>query len=99
MIICPPALIYLGFALAQVVLDLMQHSYNKALSKFVVMTIFTFILNQLCVQNMSIIAWVLVFLPFIFMSFISSMMLMAFNMPGIKQPPPPHNIPQTHYYN
>lgn len=102
--LCPPALIYLGFSIVQIVLDLLQHSYNQSLSKFVVMIIFTFMLNQLCVQNMSIIAWVLVFLPFIFMTFVSSILLMVFKMPGTKPtspstPTPPPKKQEVHYYN
>ena len=66
--LCAPALIYIAFSLTQVVIDTFKGLYNTAFFKFIVMIIITFLLNALCQSGMSIISWIIVFIPFIFMS-------------------------------
>ena len=53
--ICPPALLYIAFSLTQVIIDIFKRLYNAAFMKFIVMIIFTIILNLLCKSGMSII--------------------------------------------
>jgi len=78
--ICGPALLYIAFSLTHILIDLFKSLYNTAFLKFVVMIIFTIILNLLCQQGLSIISWFIVFIPFIFMSVISSLLLIAFGL-------------------
>ena len=78
--ICPPALLYLGFSLAQIFVDTLKGLYNTAFLKFVVMIVFTILLNILCAQGLSIISWLIVFLPFIAMTFITSLLLFVFDL-------------------
>ena len=68
--ICPPALIYLAFSLTQIIIDTFKGLYNTAFFKFIVMITITFLLNALCQGGMTIISWILVFIPFIFMTVI-----------------------------
>ena len=78
--ICPPALIYLAFSLTQIVIDTFKGLYNTAFLKFIVMITITFLLNALCQGGMSIISWVLVFIPFIFMTVIVAILLYVFGL-------------------
>ena len=78
--ICPPALIYLAFSLTQIVIDTFKGLYNTAFFKFIVMVTITFLLNALCQGGMTIISWVLVFIPFIFMTVIVAMLLYIFGL-------------------
>ena len=78
--ICPPALIYLAFSLTQIVIDTFKGLYNTAFFKFIVMITITFLLNALCQGGMSIISWVLVFIPFIFMTVIVAILLYVFGL-------------------
>jgi hypothetical protein len=78
--ICPPALLYLGFSLAQIFVDTLKGLYNAAFFKFVVMIVFTILLNILCAQGLSIISWLIVFVPFIIMTFITSLLLFVFDL-------------------
>ena len=78
--ICPPALIYLAFSLTQIVIDTFKGLYNTAFFKFIVMVTITFLLNALCQGGMSVISWVLVFIPFIFMSVIVAILLFVFGL-------------------
>ena len=78
--ICPPALLYLGFSLAQIFVDTLKGLYNTAFFKFVVMIVFTILLNILCAQGLSVISWIIVFVPFIIMTFITSLLLFVFDL-------------------
>ena len=78
--ICPPALIYLAFSLTQIVIDTFKGLYNTAFFKFIVMITITFLLNALCQGGMSIISWVIVFIPFIFMTVIVTILLYVFGL-------------------
>lgn len=78
--ICPPALLYLGFSLAQIFVDTLKGLYNAAFFKFIVMIVFTILLNILCAQGLSVISWLIVFVPFIIMTFITSLLLFVFDL-------------------
>jgi hypothetical protein len=78
--LCPPALIYLAFSLTQVIIDTFKGLYNTALVKTIVATIITILLNALCQGGMGIISWIIVFIPFIFMSVIVLVLLYAFGL-------------------
>ena len=78
--ICPPALIYLVFSTTQVVIDTVKGYYNLALTKMFVALIFTILLNYLCGLGLGIISWLIVFIPFILMTLIVSMLLLMFGL-------------------
>ena len=78
--LCAPALIYIAFCLTQIIIDIFKEMYNTAFLKFIVMIIFTLILNILCSRNLNIIAWFIVFIPFIMMTIITSILLYVFNL-------------------
>jgi hypothetical protein len=78
--LCPPALIYIAFSLTQIVIDTFKGLYNTALFKFIVMIIITFLLNALCQSGMTIVSWIIVFIPFIFMSVIVAILLYVFGL-------------------
>ena len=78
--ICSPAIIYLGFSLTQIIIDIYKTMYNTAFLKFIVSIIFTIILNILCERNLHIISWIIVFIPFIFMTVITTILLYMFGL-------------------
>uniref|UniRef100_A0A6C0AY80 Transmembrane protein n=1 Tax=viral metagenome TaxID=1070528 RepID=A0A6C0AY80_9ZZZZ len=78
--LCSPALLYVGFSLVHIVIDMSKQLYNTAFLKFLVMTIFTIILNLLCEQGLGIISWFMVFIPFIFMTVITTLLLFIFGL-------------------
>ena len=78
--ICPPALIYLIFSTTQVVIDTVKGYYNLAMTKMFVALIFTILLNYLCSLGLGIISWLIVFIPFILMTLIVSMLLLMFGL-------------------
>ena len=78
--ICAPALIYLVFTLTQVIIDIYKKVYNIAITKAIQMVIFTLLLNTLCKRGMSYLSWIIVLIPFIFMSFMTALLLYIFNL-------------------
>ena len=78
--LCLPALLYIGFTLTHIVIDLFKKLYNTALLKFILMIIFTVMLNLLCKSGLTVLSWIIVFLPFIFMSIITAILIFAFGI-------------------
>jgi hypothetical protein len=78
--LCAPALIYIAFSLTQVIIDTFKGLYNTAFFKFIVMIVITFLLNALCQSGMSVVSWIIVFIPFIFMSVIVTILLYVFGL-------------------
>ena len=78
--ICPPALMYLIFSATQIIIDTIKGLYNTAFFKFIVMVMITFLLNALCQGGLSVISWLIVFIPFILMSVIVTMLLYVFGL-------------------
>lgn len=78
--LCPPALLYVAFSLTQIIIDIFKNMYNTAFLKMIVTIIFTIALNTLCNQGLSIISWFIVFIPFIALSIITTLLLFAFGL-------------------
>jgi len=78
--ICPPALIYLVFSVTQIVIDSSKGLYNSAIIKFGVTIIFTTLLNYLCQRGLGLISWIIVFIPFILMTLIITLLLFMFGI-------------------
>ena len=78
--LCPPALIYLIFSLTQIVIDTIKGFYNTAFLKIWVTFAFTVLLNTLCKMNLGIVSWIIVFIPFILMILIISILLIMFGL-------------------
>jgi uncharacterized membrane protein len=81
--ICPPALLYLAFSMIQVTIDLFQGDYETSLLKFIIMVIFTAILNILCLNGYTKLVWFIVIIPIILLTYISSVLFYVFGVnPG-----------------
>lgn len=78
--LCPPALIYLVFSVTQIIIDTANAEYNTAFMKFIVAIIFTTLLNYLCSKGLNTISWIIVFIPFILMTLIITLLLFMFGM-------------------
>ena len=73
--LCAPAILYVVFSLTQIIIDIFKNMYNVAFLKFLVMIIFTILLNMLCKNGLGIISWFIVFLPFITMTILTTLIL------------------------
>lgn len=78
--LCPPAIIYLIFSVTQILIDTFKGLYNTAFIKFIIMIMITLLLNILCQSGLGVISWIIVFVPFILMTVIVSMLLYIFGL-------------------
>jgi hypothetical protein len=78
--LCAPAIIYLIFSITQILIDTFKGMYNTAFMKVIVMVLVTILLNILCEKGLSVVSWVIVFIPFIMMTVIVSMLLYIFGL-------------------
>ena len=78
--LCGPAIIYLIFSLTQIIIDLFKGLYNTAIMKTIVMALVTLLLNILCEKGLSVVSWFIVFIPFIMMTVIVSLLLYIFGL-------------------
>jgi hypothetical protein len=78
--LCPPALLYLGFSIIQIIIDLFRSDHVTAFFKFLITIVFLFILQNLCDTGLSLISWFIVFVPFIMMTYVSSIVFYLFGM-------------------
>lgn len=83
--LCTPAIVYLGFSIIQIVIDTFKGMYNAAFLKTLVMVIMTLILNILCNRELTIVAWLIVFIPFILMTYITSLLFFVFGLNPSKE--------------
>jgi len=78
--LCAPAIIYLIFSVTQILIDTFKGLYNTAFIKVIVTIMVTLLLNILCEQGLSVVSWIIVFIPFILMTVIVSMILYVFGL-------------------
>ena len=78
--LCAPAIIYLIFSATQVLIDTYKGLYNTAFMKIIVMIMVTILLNILCIQGLGVISWIIVFIPFILMTVMVSILLYIFGL-------------------
>jgi hypothetical protein len=78
--LCAPAIIYLIFSVTQILIDTFKGLYNTAFMKVIVTGMVTLLLNILCEKGLNVVSWIIVFIPFILMTVIVSMLLYIFGL-------------------
>ena len=66
--ICSPALIYLIFGLVHVFMAIFGQKFSLAIKEFLMTILFTIALNYLCENDLGLISWLFIFIPFILMT-------------------------------
>ena len=82
--LCPPTIMYIIFSITHIIIDTFNGLYNTALMKMIVMFMISLLLNILCEKGLTIIAWFIVFIPFIMMTLITTMLLYIFGLNATK---------------
>jgi hypothetical protein len=78
--LCAPAIIYAIFSITQILIDLYKGLYNTAFMKVIVAVMVTLLLNILCEKGLNTVSWIIVFIPFILMTVVVSMLLYFFGL-------------------
>lgn len=77
---CGPSILYLGFSIIQIIIDIYKGLYNTTFIKFIVTILFTLFLNILCKSGLTVVSWLIVFIPFISMTIITTLLLFVFGL-------------------
>lgn len=94
--LCAPALIYLIFNIVNIIFEITNGLMNTALVRVGITLIITYMLNLLCENDMGIVSWIIVFLPFVLMTYIIALLLLAFRMdPETGLLPKPEEEPEA----
>ena len=85
--LCAPALIFMIFGIAHVILSMFKLNNMIAMKQFLMTLLFTTLLNFLCERNLSIISWILISIPFFIMAFSTIILIFTYlsNKPGNKK--------------
>lgn len=83
--VCAPALIYIAFSITHIAIEMLRMNYNTAFVKFIVMIVFTILLNILCSRGLTVISWFLVMMPFIIMTFMTTILVFTFGTSFISE--------------
>ena len=78
--LCGPVIIYIGFCLVHILIDLFYEQPDQAIIKFFIMFVFSFVLQILCMRGLGIISWIIVFIPFIFFTYITAVIYFVFGL-------------------
>lgn len=78
---CTPALIYFVFMIIHVFMEIQENNPNGALVQLLLGILMTLLLQVICMRGMTIFSWIIVFLPFIFYTY---MMILLYNVFGLE---------------
>jgi hypothetical protein len=76
--LCSPAIVYLFFSITQILIDIYSGNNNTAFTKSIVTAMVTLLLNILCERGLDIVAWLIVFIPFMLMTVVVGMLMYIF---------------------
>ncbi len=78
---CTPAFIYFVFTLIHVLMQMFHQQWNHAILRLLIGLLMTLLLQLLCMRGMGIFSWIIVFIPFIFYTY---MMLLLYHVFGLE---------------
>jgi len=78
--LCPPAILYVVFFMISIVAELSEEKYKTAFTQTIICIIFTCVLQLFCMANMSLLAWVLVFIPIMMYTYMVLIIFLVFRM-------------------
>lgn len=78
--ICGPVIMYIIFSITQIIIDIYNGSYSNIVQKSIVTIMVSLLLNILCDKGFSLVAWLIVFIPFILMTLLVVIILYVFGL-------------------
>ena len=76
--LCTPAILFVMIMMFHVIFELYDEHYSMALVKWFCSIIMIVFLQLLCSANMELIAWIIVFVPFIIYSYMTFLLFFVF---------------------
>ena len=78
---CTPAFIYLIFMFIHVLMQMVNQKWNHAMVQLLVGLLMSLLLQVLCMRGMSVLSWIIVFIPFILYTY---MMILLYHVFGLE---------------
>jgi hypothetical protein len=78
--LCPPAFIYVVILMVHLIMELYDAHYIQAFLKVIVSVVIIALLQILCLADLSVIAWILVFLPLIIYTYMTVIVFFVFGL-------------------
>lgn len=76
--LCSPALMCLVLVLIYVIREMSNNQYSQALTKLLLGVMFAMLLQVFCLQNLKVIAWLIVFIPLIMYTYTTMIIFFVF---------------------
>lgn len=77
---CGPAMIYFIFMLIHVIMAYHRGLKKGAFLQLLIGFLMTFLLQMLCIKQMTIVSWIIVFIPFIFYTYMTLVLYHVFGL-------------------
>ena len=68
------------FLITHIIIDIYAGLFQSALMKFTISIIISVLLNYLCNNNMQVVSWIIVFIPFMLMTVVTSILLFSLGL-------------------
>jgi len=95
--LCTPAFIYFLYSFTQILIDVSSGLFNTALLKFTISIVITTALHHLCIKGFQILSWIIVFIPFIFLTVVTSILLLGMGLDPYKGKLKVYNPDENNY--
>ena len=77
---CGPSIIYFSFVLIHFIMSTYHNKTKAAILQLLIGILITLLLQLLCMRGMSVISWIIVFIPFIFYTYMMVILFYAFGI-------------------
>jgi hypothetical protein len=78
--LCPPSIIFVVFLFIFLTIDLYDNNYRTAFAKMIIGFIIVSLLQVLCLSDLAVLAWMIVFLPLIIYTYMTIVIYSAFGI-------------------
>ena len=75
---CPPAIVYLVFSFVHVLMAIFENERKGAFLQGVMGVLITLLLQLLCMNGLSLLSWIIAFLPLIFYTYMTILLYAIF---------------------
>ena len=78
--LCPPSIIFTVFLFVFLTIDLYDNKYRTAFAKMIIGFMIVSLLQVLCLSDLGVLAWMIVFLPLIIYTYMTIVIYAAFGI-------------------
>jgi hypothetical protein len=76
--LCPPSMIFIVLLFVHLIMEIYDNHLRLAFAKMIIGILIGILLNVLCIIDLDVIAWIIVFLPLIIYTYMTLIIYFAF---------------------